>query len=78
MRSFLNQHSFLVVALVALAIAWVATRGRRRRTRIGVVAGLVAVAAVAFAVLRTAGGDVDLDRALARGRPVALEFYSNY
>jgi hypothetical protein len=42
---------------------------------------LIVVIAVAT-WLRTGSGDVrvpsDLDRALASGRPVALEFYSNF
>jgi hypothetical protein len=43
---------------------------------------LVVVLVAAALVLRTGSSDVrsgtELDRVLARGKPVALEFYSNF
>lgn len=82
MRAFLNQHSYFFVGLVVLGVAALVLRRRRRGGRLlalAVVLGLVLAAAI---FLRTPGGDVrsetELDRILARGKPVALEFYSNF
>ena len=77
-----NQHSFVAVGLVVLGIAFFAVRRLARVVR-GVVLIALVVALTAFAVaLRTGGGDIrrasDLDAAVGRGKPVALEFFSNY
>lgn len=81
MRALLNQYSFVAIAVVALVVEWFALR-RWRWVRRGALA-LTVVAAIAFAfTMRLATSDIDevadLERALARGEPVALEFYSNY
>jgi hypothetical protein len=82
MKQLLNQHSYVLVGLVALGIAWVVVRllGRRLR-RIALAAAVILLAGVAM-WLRTGAGDIrtgtELDRVLAKGKPVALEFYSNY
>jgi hypothetical protein len=81
-RQLLNQHSYVVVAIVALALLWLVTRRFRGAVRwITLTLGVVAIALVA-AWFRTPTGDVravsDLDGALDTGEPVLLEFYSNY
>jgi hypothetical protein len=76
---FINQHSYFLVALVVLGVASLLLR---RRRRVLAVVALLAMLVGAAAYLRTPGGDVrtesDVDRVLARGKPVALEFYSNF
>ena len=81
--SLLNHYSFVVVALVVVSIALAATwRVRRRWLRATIPAVLAAGAVVAFVALRTGGGNVhsvsDVDGALASGKPVFLELYSDY
>ena len=81
--SFLNQHSLLIGAAVVLTIAMAATwRVRRRWLRAAIPGVLLTGIVVAFLMLRTGGGNVhsvaDLDRALASGKPVLLEMYSDY
>ena len=78
----LNQHSYVLVSLMVLGAVWLVARkltGPLRFVAIGL-ALVVVVAAAAW--LRTGSGDIggttDLDRALAQGQPVALEFYSNF
>jgi hypothetical protein len=82
MGAFVNQHSFLLATALVLAVAGWLTWRRRVAVRLGVLAGVLALAAVAFALLRTPAGAVrevaDLDGALGAGRPVGLELYSNY
>lgn len=78
----LNQQSFVAVGLVVLAVAFLVLRRVGRLVRRVVVIALI-VALTAFAVtLRTGNGDIrrtsDLDAALKSGKPVALEFFSNY
>jgi hypothetical protein len=79
---WINQHSFLLVALVLLGGAVAVLRRFSRPARIIAIVVVVALLGTFALLLRTGGGDVhsrtDLDRALARGRPVALEFYSNF
>ena len=82
-RSVLNQYSFVVIAIVVLSIAMAATwRVRRRWVRVAIPGTLAVGLVIAFLVLRTGGGNVrsvaDLDRALAAGKPVMLEMYSDY
>jgi hypothetical protein len=58
------------------------SRRRLRRVRFVAIPVLVVVLVAAALVLRTGSSDVrsgtELDRVLARGKPVALEFYSNF
>ena len=77
-----NQHSYVFAGLLVLALSWLLLRrvtSPKRRIALGLV---VVVIIGAAAMLRTGAGDVraatDLDRALASGKPVALEFYSNF
>ncbi len=81
--SVLNHYSFVLFALVLVSIAMAATwRVRRRWLRLAIPGVLVVGAVVAFVALRNGGGNVhavsDLDAALARGKPVMLEMYSDY
>jgi hypothetical protein len=80
MRAFLNQHSFLILAAVLLAVT--ALIVRRRRWGWPFLAVVAAGLGAAFLVLRTGGGDVrspaDLEAALRAGKPVAMEMYSDY
>lgn len=83
MRSLLNHYSFVVIGVVVISVAMAATwRVRRRWLRAAIPGTLLAGLAVAFVMLRTGGGNVrsvaDLDRALGAGRPVMLEFFSDY
>ena len=83
-RRFLGQHSFVVAALLLVAIAVAITwwRTRRRWVRAAIPLGLAAAALVAFLIVRIGPGNIDsvadFDRALAGGRPVMLELYSEY
>lgn len=78
----LNQHSFVAVAVVVLAVVALVVRRRSRRTKLLAMAAVIALAVAYAALLRTGPGDVpavaNLDRVVGRGQPVALEFYSNY
>lgn len=79
----LNHYSFVLFALVVVSIALAATwRLRRRWVRLAIPGVLAVVAVVAFGALRSGGGNVhavsDLDAALASGKPVLLEMYSDY
>jgi hypothetical protein len=81
-RQLLNQHSYVVVAVVALAMLWLIIRRLHGMVRwVALAVAVVAIASVA-AWFRTPTGDVraisDLDGALDTGEPVLLEFYSNY
>ena len=83
MGHFLNHFSFVLLALFAAAIAAAVTwRIRRRWLRAAIPATLLVAAAVAFFWLRTGAGNVhsvaDLDHALASGKPVMIEFFSDY
>ncbi len=79
----LGLYSVLIAAPALLGIAMAATwRLRRRWLRVAIPAGLLAAMTVGFLLLRTGAGNVssvdDVTRALASGRPVLLEFYSDY
>ena len=80
MNAFLNQHSFLILAVALLVIAGIVIRKRRWSWPFLLV--LTAGLGAAFMILRTGGGDVhapaDLDAALSRGKPVLMEMYSDY
>ena len=81
--SVLNHYSFVVIILVVLSIAVAATwRIKRRWLRATIPGVLFAGMVIAFFMLRTGGGNVhavsDLDTALASGKPVMLEMYSDY
>ena len=80
MSAVLNQHSFLIAAVLLLAIAWLIVRKRRHNWPVLLV--LVAGLGAAWYILRTGGGDIhspaDLEAALRGGRPVAMEMYSDY
>ena len=73
----LNQHSFVVVTVTLVA----ATFGMRflPGPRWAWPAAVLVLAAAFFAATRYGPGHEvrDLDRALASGRPVAVEFYSD-
>lgn len=79
--SALNRYSFAVVAVAGLALVWTLVRRRGRLIRWGGFVASAMLLALVWATLRTpapvrdAG---DLDRALASGRPVVLELFSNY
>lgn len=81
MRELLNQNSFVIAALVLLGTAWFFLRRRLRVLRRVGLPVLVVMLVLAALVLRT-GSDVasgtELDTVLAKGKPVALEFYSNF
>jgi len=78
----INQHSYVLVGLAVLAAAWFGLRRAGGPIRWIALSAVLFVVIAAAAWLRTGGGDVktatDLDRALAQGQPVALEFYSNF
>lgn len=80
--AFVNQHSYLVVALVVLVVAGIVSSLWRPRLRWALIGGGSLAFAAIFAVLHVGSGDVrapaDLDTVLGHGRPVVVEFYSNY
>jgi hypothetical protein len=81
--SIFNHYSFVLFALVLVSIAIAATwRVRRRWLRLAIPGVLVVAAVLTFAALRIGAGNVhavsDLDAALASGKPVMLEMYSDY
>ena len=83
MRHVLNHYSFVMIALGLLAITAALTRRVQRTWLRAAIPGALAMALVAvFLLLRTGGGNVrsvaDLDQALASGKPVMLEFFSDY
>jgi len=81
MFGFLNQYSFVVIAVVVLGAEAYLLRRRFVLRAVAISVTIIAAAAFAF-LMRMSAPDIvaaaDLDRALARGRPVALEFFSNY
>lgn len=82
MRQLINQNSFVLVAVALIGALWLLARRRLPRLRLIAIPALVLVLVAAALVLRTGPSDVasgtELDRVLARGKPVALEFYSNF
>ena len=80
LNAFLNQHSFLIAAVLLLVIAWLVVRKRRWNWPVLIV--LAVGLGGAFLILRTGAGDVhapgDLEAALRDGKPVAMEMYSDY
>ncbi len=82
MFHLVNQHSYVLVGVVVLGTAWLLLRRARSPVRWTALAALLVVVIAVAVTLRTGGGDIrtltDLDRALAKGQPVALEFYSNF
>ncbi len=82
MGALLNQHSFIVLGVLALGILWFLLRRRGRWLRRTTLVATVVLLGLAFAGLRTGEGDVraasDLDSALGSDEPVVLEFFSNY
>ncbi len=78
----LNQHSFVIAAVLGLGVLWFILRRRGRWLRRSALLATVALLAIVYLSLRPGTGDLagpaELDRALALGRPVALELYSNY
>jgi hypothetical protein len=82
-RGLFNHYSFVWITLTVVTLAAAATwRVRRRWLRLAIPSTLVAAALIAFFALRTGAGNVrsvaDLDRALAGGKPVLLELYSDF
>jgi hypothetical protein len=82
LRQFLNQHSYVFVALAVAGLAGIFLRRLGGPLRWIALAIVLALLVGTAAWLRTGAGDVgsqtDLDRVLARGKPVALEFFSNF
>ena len=82
MKQLINQNSFVMVAVVLLGALWLLARRRLRRFRLIAIPVLVLLLVAAALALRTGPSDVasgtELDQVLARGKPVALEFYSNF
>jgi hypothetical protein len=77
-----NHYSYAVAgALALIAVGWWASR---RRTPLALAALLVAAIAIVGADLLLRPGEASIgdaatfDRALASGKPVLVEFYSNY
>ncbi|MFN4295001.1 MAG: hypothetical protein ACK4JD_12820 [Thermoflexales bacterium] len=82
-----NQYSFLLLPAIALAIVAVVLIRRRARPSFWVVWGVVLVGIVAYALVSRVPQTamVKLDTAAdirmaiqTAGRPVLVEFYSNY
>ena len=83
MRELLNQHSYLLVAAVVLALALVPVLGvRGYLPRIGIVVAVVGLLVVGYMVLRTGTSSYAttdaVDSVLRGGTPTLLEFYSDY
>ncbi len=79
--AFLNQHSFVIAALVVLAVAAVAL-GRGRRGWL-IWAGLALALGAVWLVLRIGPTNrldsvAAIDSAVSSGRPALVEFYSDY
>jgi hypothetical protein len=82
LRQLVNQNSFVLIAIVLVGAALFVVRRRLPRLRWIGLPVLVVVLVAAALTLRTGESDVasgtELDRVLAKGKPVALEFYSNF
>jgi thiol-disulfide isomerase/thioredoxin len=82
LSQLVNQHSYVLIALAVFLVAIAVGLGFGRRVRVVLMGGVPLGFALAFAYLYVGAGDVrspaDLERALRSGRPVAVEFYSNY
>lgn len=78
----LNQHSFVIAAVLGLGVLWFILRRRSRWLRRSALLATIVLLGIVYLSLRPGAGDVagpaDLDRVLAVGRPVVLELYSNY
>lgn len=80
--TFVNQHSYLIAAVIVLAlVGWWAYR-RRTLAAVAIFALSAVILVGANLALRTGDPTVaaaaEFDRALADGRPTLVEFYSNY
>lgn len=82
MGELLNQNSYVIAAAVALFAAWAILRRVARWMRRIMLVAVIALVVAAMGLLRTGGGDVaeasDVQTALADGRPVAVQFYSDW
>jgi thiol-disulfide isomerase/thioredoxin len=79
---FVNQHSYLLVAVGLLVVVAAISLLFGRRIRIALIGAALFILAVVFAFLRVGPGDIrspaELEGALRAGRPVTVEFYSDY
>jgi thiol-disulfide isomerase/thioredoxin len=79
---FANQHSYVLIAGAVLVVIALISLWFRRRARLPMIGGLALVLVAIAIYLRIGPGDIrspaDLDAALRGGRPVVVEFYSNY
>jgi thiol-disulfide isomerase/thioredoxin len=82
MGEIFNQHSYVVVAAIVLFIAWTVLRRVARWMRRIMFIAVIALVAAGMGLLRTGGGDIaqasDVQTALADGKPVAVQFYSDW
>ena len=82
MGEIFNQHSYVVFAAVALFVAWTILRRVARWMRRIMFIAVIALVAAGMGLLRTGGGDIaaasDVQTALAEGKPVAVQFYSDW
>ena len=80
---FLNQHSYLLISTVVLAVVAIALFRRRARRAWLIWLGLLAMAIAGWFTLRTGEGTSftsveDYEAALRTGQPTLVEFYSDY
>jgi hypothetical protein len=80
---FFNQHSYLFISAIVLAVAALALFRRRARRAWVIWIGMLAVAIAGWFVLRTGEGTAfnsvdDYEAALRTGQPTLVEFYSDY
>jgi len=80
---FLNQHSFLLLAAVALAVSTpLATKFLPQWWNVGAIGAMIALLFAGLFMLRTGKSTLStaysMEDALRSGKPILLEIYSDY
>jgi hypothetical protein len=80
-KQFVNQHSYILVgALLAVVAVLIGRRLGSRARWIALIAVVVALIAAGASLRNPSsfGSETAFDRAIGHGKPVALEFFSNF